>query len=252
MLTIKDLKAVVKDSEIEILNGFNLNVNEGEIHAIMGPNGSGKSTFSKILAGHPDYEVQSGEVEFEVDFKKKNLLELEPEERAAQGLFLGFQHPVEIPGVSNSEFLRSAFNSVCKHQGVAEMDPLDFADFLDEKLKFLNMEKKFIERGVNVDFSGGEKKRNEILQMAVLSPRLTILDEIDSGLDVDSLKLVSEGVNKLLNKDNALILITHYQRLLNYIKPDFVHVLYKGKIVESGDASLALDIEKNGYDKYMH
>jgi Fe-S cluster assembly ATP-binding protein len=214
----------------------------------MGPNGSGKSTLSKVIAGHPEYQVQSGSVSYEVNFKKKDLLALEPDERAREGIFLAFQYPVEVPGVGNSEFLRAAFNAVCRHQGVEEMDPLDFDDFLKERIKYLGMDERFSDRQLNVDFSGGEKKRNEVLQMAVLSPRLSILDEVDSGLDVDSLRLVSEGVNKLKTKNNALLLITHYQRLLDYIVPDYVHVLAGGRIIKSGDKSLALEIENRGYD----
>lgn len=248
MLNIKNLQANVAASGKEILKGLDLQVNPGEVHAIMGPNGSGKSTLSKILAGHPDYSVTNGSVELEVNFRAKNLLDMEPEERARNGVFLAYQYPVEIPGVSNAEFLRAAFNEVCKHQGADEMDPLEFDELLREKLKFLDMKDSFISRAVNVDFSGGEKKRNEILQMAILAPRLAILDETDSGLDVDSLRIVSEGVNKLRNKNNAIVLITHYQRILNHIVPDRVHVLYKGRIIKSGDKSLALEIEENGYD----
>jgi Fe-S cluster assembly ATP-binding protein len=248
MLKISQLKAKVADTEKEILRGLSLEVNPGEVHAIMGPNGSGKSTLSKILAGHPDYEVTGGSVELDVNFRSKDLLDMEPEERARNGVFLANQYPVEIPGVSNAEFLRASFNAICKAQGADEMDPLEFDDFLKSKLKFLDMNESFISRAVNVDFSGGEKKRNEILQMAVLQPRLAILDETDSGLDVDSLRIVSEGVNKLRTRDNAVILITHYQRILNHIVPDFVHVLYKGQIIKSGDKNLALQIEDNGYD----
>ena len=248
MLVIKDLKAKVADSDKEILRGLDLTVKSGEVHAIMGPNGSGKSTLSKILAGHPDYEVTGGSVEIDVNFRAKNLFDMAPEERARNGVFLAYQYPVEIPGVSNSEFLRASFNEICKAQGADEMDPLEFDDFLKAKLKFLSMSESFISRAVNVDFSGGEKKRNEILQMAILSPRLAILDETDSGLDVDSLRIVSEGVNKLRTKDNALVLITHYQRILNHIVPDHVHVLYKGRIIKSGDKTLAMQIEKHGYD----
>lgn len=248
ILTVKDLKAKVADSDKQIIRGIDLTINAGEVHAIMGPNGSGKSTLSKILAGHPDYEVTGGTVDLEVNFRQKNLLEMSPEERARNGVFLAYQYPVEIPGVSNAEFLRAAFNEICKHQGADEMDPLEFDDFLKTKLKFLGMSEAFISRAVNVDFSGGEKKRNEILQMAVLSPRLAILDETDSGLDVDSLRIVSDGVNKLRTKNNAVVLITHYQRILNYIVPDRVHVLYKGQIIKSGDKSLALQIEEQGYD----
>lgn len=246
MLEVKDLKAKVDGKDI--LRGLNLNVKAGEVHAIMGPNGSGKSTFAKILAGHPSYEVTGGEVTFEINKKKKNLLEMEPFERSREGVFLAFQYPVEIPGVSNAVFLRTAFNEICKHQGVEEMDPMEFDEFLKEKMKIVEMDAKFINRPVNEGFSGGEKKRNEILQMAVLSPRLSLLDETDSGLDIDSLRIVADGVNKLRNKDNAIILITHYQRLLDYIVPDFVHVLHNGKIIETGGKELALKLEERGYD----
>lgn len=246
MLEIKNLHAKIK--ETEILKGINLKVNAGEVHAIMGPNGSGKSTLSKIIAGNPEYEVTEGEINYEVNFKKINLLELEPEERAREGVFLAFQYPVEIPGVPTSVFLRAAFNAICRHQGAEEMDPIDFDKYVRSKMKLLEMDDKFIDRPVNVDFSGGEKKRNEILQMAVLNPRLAVLDETDSGLDIDSMKIVSEGVNKLKKKDNAVILITHYQRLLNYIQPDFVHVLYDGKIIKSEGKELALKVEDRGYD----
>jgi Fe-S cluster assembly ATP-binding protein len=214
----------------------------------MGPNGSGKSTLSKIIAGHPEYAVESGDVTFDINFKPQSLKDMPPDARAREGIFLAFQYPVEVPGVNNAEFLRAAFNSVCRHQGVEEMDPLDFQDFLKERIKFLGMDERFEGRQLNVDFSGGEKTRNEVLQMAVLSPRLAILDEVDSGLDVDSLRLVSEGVNKLKTESNAIVLITHYQRILNYIVPDHVHVLHDGKIIKSGDKSLALEIETRGYD----
>jgi Fe-S cluster assembly ATP-binding protein len=246
MLEVRDLKAKVDGKEI--LKGLDLTVKAGEVHAIMGPNGSGKSTFAKVVAGHPLYEVTHGEVTFEVNKKKKNLLELEPFERSREGVFLAFQYPVEIPGVSNSVFLRTAFNEVCKHQGVEEMDPMEFDDFLKEKMKVVEMNSKFINRPVNEGFSGGEKKRNEILQMAVLSPKLALLDETDSGLDIDSLRIVADGVNKLRSKDNAMILITHYQRLLDYVVPDFVHVLHDGRIIETGDKELALKLEERGYD----
>ncbi len=246
MLEIKNLHAKIK--ETPIIKGINLKVNAGEVHAIMGPNGSGKSTLSKIIAGNPEYEVTEGEINYEVNFKKIDLLKLEPEERAREGVFLAFQYPVEIPGVPTSVFLRAAFNAICRHQGAEEMDPIDFDKYVRAKMKLLDMDDKFIDRPVNVDFSGGEKKRNEILQMAVLNPRLAVLDETDSGLDIDSMKIVAEGVNKLKKKDNAVILITHYQRLLNYIQPDFVHVLYDGKIIRSEGKELALKVEDRGYD----
>ena len=246
MLDINNLHASVDG--VEVLKGLNLQVNPGEIHAIMGPNGGGKSTLSKVIAGHPDYEVTAGEINYEMNFKSKNIVELEADERARDGIFLAFQYPVEIPGVPNTEFLRTAFNALCKHQGIEEMSSEKFDGFVREKAKLVNIDESFLSRELNVDLSGGEKKRNEILQMAVLSPRLAVLDEIDSGLDVDSLRIVSEGVNTLKNDDNAIILITHYQRLLNHIEPDFVHVLSDGKIIKSGDKSLAMEIEKRGYD----
>ena len=248
MLEIRNLHARVEGDGTEILNGVDLTIHPGEVHAIMGPNGSGKSTLSKIIAGHPQYEVTEGEIIYEVNFKRINLLELDPEDRAREGIFMAFQYPVEIPGVNSSTFLRAAFNSICRHQGAEEMDPLEFDDYLRKKLKLLNMDEKFINRPVNVDFSGGEKKRNEILQMAVLNPRFAVLDETDSGLDIDSMKIVADGVNKLKNKNNAILVITHYQRLLNYIIPDFVHVLQDGKIVRSAGKELALQVEEKGYD----
>lgn len=250
LLSINNLHAEIQGQAI--LKGINLKVNAGEVHAIMGPNGSGKSTLSKVVAGHPDYTVTQGRVDYDINFKMKNLLDLEAEERAREGVFLAFQYPVEVPGVSNSEFLRASFNAIVKHQGGEEMDTLDFNDYILEKIKFLNMDENFLTRQVNVDFSGGEKKRNEILQMAALSPRLAFLDETDSGLDVDSLRHVADGVNKLKSSDNAIVMITHYQRLLSYIVPDVVHVLYNGQIIRSGDKDLALEIEKNGYKRIIN
>ena len=246
MLQIKNLKASVDGKEV--LKGLNLSINAGEVHAIMGPNGSGKSSLSKVLTGHPAYTVTDGEVLFEINFILKDLLGLSIDERAKEGIFLAMQYPVEVPGVSNVRFLQMALNSILKHQGSDELDENQFRKLLLEKAQIVQMREDFIERGVNVGFSGGEKKRNEILQMAVLSPRLAILDETDSGLDIDSLRIVAEGVNKLRSKHNAILLITHYQRLLDYIKPDFVHVLANGKIVESGGPELAHRLEKQGYD----
>ncbi|MFZ1547816.1 MAG: Fe-S cluster assembly ATPase SufC [Candidatus Nitrotoga sp.] len=228
----------------EILKGLNLTVRSGEIHAIMGPNGSGKSTFSKILAGHSAYEVTGGTVMFE----GQNLLDLAPEERARAGVFLAFQYPIEIPGVGNSQFLRLTYNTVQTHRGKEELDPLEFDDFVREKMKLLEMSPDFLERSVNEGFSGGEKKRNEILQMAMLDPRLAILDETDSGLDIDALRIVASGVNQLANKDNAIVLVTHYQRLLNYIVPDYVHVMEAGRIIKTGGKELAFELESRGYD----
>src|SRR6195952_193324 len=242
LLEVKDLHAGIDGKEI--LKGLNLQVNKGEVHAIMGPNGSGKSTLSKVLAGHPSYQVISGEVLY----KGENLLELEPDERAKAGIFLAFQYPVEVPGVSNSQFLRLAYNEKMKHLGEEELDPLEFKDYLKEKAKIVEMSSEFFKRSVNEGFSGGEKKRNEILQMAVLNPTLAILDETDSGLDIDALRIVAEGVNTLRSTENAIILVTHYQRLLNYIQPDFVHVLAGGKIVKQGGKELALELEEKGYD----
>lgn len=246
MLKIKNLRANV--GEKEVLKGLNLTINAGEVHAIMGPNGSGKSTLSKILAGHPDYSVTGGEIEYDVNFQPRNLLDLSADERAREGVFLAFQYPIEVPGVSNLTFLRASFNAVCRHQGVQEMAEPEFRQFVEKKAALVDLNPSFLERAVNEGFSGGEKKRNEILQMAVLSPRLAILDETDSGLDIDSLKTVAMGVNKLRTKDNAILLITHYQRLLDYIEPDFVHVLHAGRIVQSGDKTLAHKLEKQGYD----
>jgi len=242
MLEIKNLYAGIDGKEI--LKGINLKVNKGEIHAIMGPNGSGKSTLAKVLAGHPQYEVTAGEILYE----GRNLLEMAPDERAREGLFMAFQYPIEVPGVSNAQFLRLAYNEKQKHTGEEELDPLEFKDLLKEKAKLVEMDASFMTRSVNEGFSGGEKKRNEILQMAVLDPKLSVLDETDSGLDIDALRIVAEGVNKLHSPDKAVILVTHYQRLLNYIIPDFVHVLYNGRIVKSGPKELALELEEKGYD----
>lgn len=246
LLEVKDLHVNIGDKPV--LKGLNLTVRAGEVHAIMGPNGSGKSTLSKVIAGHPDYTVVSGTVKYEINFDMKNLLELEPDVRAKEGVFLAFQYPIEVPGVTNELFLRTSFNAICKHQGIEEMNEPQFAAFLKSKLDLVEMDPKFLERGVNVGFSGGEKKRNEILQMAVLSPRLALLDETDSGLDIDALRIVAGGVNKLRGPNNGIVLVTHYQRLLEYIVPDFVHVLADGKIIETGDKSLALKLEDKGYD----
>lgn len=246
LLEIKNLHACVEGNEI--LKGLNLMIKPGEVHAIMGPNGSGKSTTSKIIAGHPAYEVTAGEINYEVNFQMKNLLEMEPDERAKEGIFLAFQYPIEVPGVSNFNFLHMSLNSILEHQGSEKLTEEQFREFVTQKMKLVSMKPEYLDRSVNVGFSGGEKKRNEILQMAVLSPRLALLDETDSGLDIDALRIVAEGVNKLRNKDNAIVLVTHYQRLLDYIKPDFVHVLANGKIIETGDSSLALKLEERGYD----
>ena len=242
VLAVRALHASVNG--IEILKGMELTVKSGEVHAIMGPNGSGKSTFAKVLAGHPAYEVGGGEVIFE----GKNLLELAPEARARAGIFLGFQYPIEIPGVANSQFLRLSYNTLQAERGKDELDPLEFDDFVREKMKLLEMNPDFLDRSVNEGFSGGEKKRNEILQMALLEPRLAILDETDSGLDIDALRIVAGGVNQLANKDNAIVLVTHYQRLLDYIVPDYVHVMHAGRIVKTGGRELAVELEARGYD----
>ena len=242
MLVIKNLHAQVEGKKI--LKGVDLEINPGEVHAIMGPNGSGKSTLAHILAGRDDYEVLKGEVLY----NKRNLLEMTPEERACEGVFLSFQYPVAIPGVSITNFLKAAVNSVRKYRGQSEIDTMDFIKLVKEKLNLLKMDESFMSRAVNDGFSGGEKKRNEIFQMAVLEPRLAVLDETDSGLDIDAIKIVAESVNSLKSKDRAILVITHYQRLLDYIVPDYVHVLYNGRIVKSGDRKLALKLEEKGYD----
>ncbi len=242
MLRINNLHAEIDGQQI--LKGINLEVKAGEIHAIMGPNGSGKSTLAAVIAGREEYKVTKGEVEF----LGKNILDLAPEERAREGLFLAFQYPVEIPGVSSNNFLRTAVNQIRKHRGQEPLDAVNFLKLMKEKMALVKIDKKLINRSLNEGFSGGEKKRNEIFQMAVLEPKFSILDETDSGLDIDALRIVANGVNKLKSKDNATIVITHYQRLLDYIVPDFVHVLFNGKIVKSGDKNLALMLEEKGYD----
>jgi Fe-S cluster assembly ATP-binding protein len=242
MLEVKNLHASIEGNEI--LKGIDLKINAGEIHAIMGPNGSGKSTLAQVLAGREEYEVTDGEVLY----NGANLLELSPEDRAREGIFLAFQYPIEIPGVSNTNLLKTALNEIRKYKGEEELDTMDFLSLLKEKIKLVDLDQSFLKRGVNEGFSGGEKKRNEIFQLAVLNPKLAILDETDSGLDVDALKIVANGVNKLKTKDNAILVITHYQRLLNYIVPDYVHVLHDGKIVKSGGKELALELDDIGYD----
>lgn len=242
MLSIKDLHAKVEDKEI--LKGINLEVKAGEVHAIMGPNGSGKSTLANVLAGREDYEVTSGSV----DLSGLDLLELAPEERAREGVFLAFQYPVEIPGVTTTNFLKAALNAVREHRGLDPLDAVGFLQLMKEKMAMVDMPQALLSRSLNEGFSGGEKKRNEVFQMAMLEPKLGILDETDSGLDIDALKVVAKGVNQLRSKDRAFVVVTHYQRLLDYIEPDFVHVLYKGKIVKSGTKDLALELEAKGYD----
>ena len=245
MLVIRDLHAAIDGKPI--LKGISLTVNAGETHAVMGPNGSGKSTLAQVLAGHPAYEITSGEVLYQ----GQNLLEMAPEARAQQGVFLAFQYPVEIPGVTNAYFLRAAYNEIRRAKGIEEVDPMEFLDLVEKKLELVDMDVSMMNRSVNMGFSGGEKKRNEILQMAVLEPTLAILDETDSGLDIDALRIVANGVNALRRADKATIVVTHYQRLLNYIVPDYVHVLAGGRIVKSGDKSLALELEARGYDWVM-
>ena len=242
MLSIKNLHASIEGKPI--LRGIDLTVNAGEVHAIMGPNGSGKSTLAQVLAGHPAFEVTEGEIEYD----GQSLLDMEPEDRAKAGVFLAFQDPIEIPGVSNSYFLRSALNELRKARGEEEVDPMDFLDIMESRMKLVEMPDAMLARSVNTGFSGGEKKRNEILQMAVLEPKLAILDETDSGLDIDALRVVAHGVNTLRKPDNATIVVTHYQRLLNHIVPDYVHVLAGGRIVKSGGRELALELEERGYD----
>ena len=242
MIKIKDLQARVEEKDI--LRGINLEINPGEVHAIMGPNGSGKSTLSNVIAGREDYEVTSGAI----DFEGEDLLDLDPEERAHKGIFLGFQYPVEIPGVTVSNFIKTAINESRKGRGEEPMEAREMLAKMREKTALLEMDKSYLSRSLNEGFSGGEKKRNEIFQMAMLEPKLAILDETDSGLDIDALRIVANGVNKLRSEDNAVVVITHYQRLLDYIEPDFVHVLYNGKIVKSGDKNLALELEAKGYD----
>lgn len=242
MLSIKNLQARIEEKEI--LKGINLEIKAGEVHAIMGPNGSGKSTLASVLAGRSDYEVTGGSV----SFLGKDLLELSPEDRAREGLFLAFQYPVEIPGVSTTNFIKTAVNETRKYKGLEPMDAAEFLKLMKEKMRMVNIDQSLLSRSLNEGFSGGEKKRNEIFQMAMLEPRLAVLDETDSGLDIDALRIVAEGVNKLRSKDNATLVITHYQRLLEYIVPDYVHVLYKGRIVKSGGKELALELEEKGYD----
>ena len=242
MLKITDLTANVGDKQI--LKGISLTVNAGEVHAIMGPNGSGKSTLAQVIAGHPGYQVTGGSVTYDGE----DLLDMDAEVRAQKGIFLAFQYPVEIPGVTNAYFLRSAYNEIRKARGEEELDPMEFLDVMERKLRIVEMEPDMLQRPVNFGFSGGEKKRNEILQMAVLAPKLAILDETDSGLDIDALRIVAEGVNKLKSPDNATVVVTHYQRLLNYIVPDFVHVLAQGRIIKSGGKELAFELEERGYD----
>ena len=245
MLRIQNLYAQTEGHSI--LNGINLEIKAGEIHAIMGPNGSGKSTLAKVIVGHPEYEISQGEILYEKDFNYQDISKWTPEERAKEGLFMAFQYPVEVPGVSNLNLLKASFNSICKHQGVPEMGEEEFVSFVKKKAEMVGLPVSFLDRSVNEDFSGGEKKRNEILQMAVLSPRLAILDETDSGLDVDSMSMIAQNLNNLRNKKNAFLLITHYNRLLSHIKPDFVHIIQEGKIQKSGSHQLANELEEKGY-----
>ncbi|BBM89401.1 putative ATP-dependent transporter SufC [Spirochaetota bacterium] len=245
MLEIKNLHAEV--NETKVLKGIDLTVKAGEIHAIMGPNGAGKSSLSRIIAGHPLYTVTEGSVTYEINLKKQNLLTMDTHQRACEGIFMSFQYPLEIPGLSNKEFLRAAFNEVSKYQGSEPMDVIEFEELLEQKMDKLGIKKSLLSRELNVDFSGGEKKQNEIIQMAVLAPRIAFLDETDSGLDIDALKIVATGIQKFKSNHNATVLITHYHRILEHIKPDFVHILKDGKIIKTGDAKLALEIENKGY-----
>lgn len=243
MLEIKNLHVEVEGTEI--LKGVNLNIKAGEVHAIMGPNGSGKSTLAQVISGRDVYDVTKGEI----NYLGKDLLDMEPDERAREGVFMAFQYPVEIPGVTNSYFLKTGLNEIRKHHGLETLDAADFLKFIKEKAKLLDIEPDMLNRSVNEGFSGGEKKRNEILQMAVLEPKLAIMDETDSGLDIDALRIVADGINRLRNEDRAIIIVTHYQRLLNYIVPDYIHILLNGKIVKSGDKQLAFELEEKGYDQ---
>lgn len=245
LIKIKDLYA--KTGDVEILRGVNLSIGQGEIHAIMGPNGSGKSTLSKVITGHPAYQVTSGHIMF----NNKDISEMAPEDRSKAGIFLAFQYPVEIPGVTNIDFLRIAYNSKQEHLGLKTLDPLEFLEFISKKLEIIGMNSSFLSRNVNEGFSGGEKKRNEILQMAILEPSFSILDETDSGLDIDALKNVANNINLLKSPNSSILLITHYQRLLDYVKPDYIHIMTDGKIIKTGDYSLALELEKYGYDSLV-
>lgn len=244
MLEIKDLHVVVEGENEEILKGVNLSIGKGEIHAIMGPNGSGKSTLSKVVAGHPEYEVIKGDILY----NGESILELDPDERAHAGIFLAFQYPVDVPGVTNNTLLRESYNTIAASRGREELDPLEFEDYIKDKLELVDMKPEFLNRSVNAGFSGGEKKKNEIFQMAVLQPQLSFLDETDSGLDIDALQTVAEAINNLHGKENSVVLVTHYQRLLNYIEPDFVHVMIGGAVAKSGDKELAIKLEDQGYD----
>lgn len=250
MLEVKNLHATIEDKEI--LKGLDLKVNPGEVHAIMGPNGSGKSTLAKIIAGHPDYTVTEGQVTLEINGRQKNILDMDADSRAREGVFMAFQYPVEIPGVNNLEFLRTSFNQICKHQGADELNEADFLKYVQKKIDIVQLKPELLQRAVNDGFSGGEKKRNEILQLLTLNPKLAFLDETDSGLDIDALKFVAKGVNAFRSAHNAVVLVTHYQRLLDYIVPDFVHVLAGGRIIKTGGKELALELEKKGYDWLIH